>query len=206
MLKDFDIAFTKKIRDWFSNTIYANTALVYNVAYNLVDDPTTELKFPLISIYRPNGFELRNEQNFAAKRSGIEYLYNGVDKENHMARFISARLPYQIDIYTKSPEDLDDITEDIMHAFNLFPTIEVKQYDEVSNEHYEEKYDIIYSSGPDEQSEFLNDDRIYHYALVYEISNARLVNFRKIKGITSTEVHINETPEDQEEDEEEYEE
>ena len=60
MLKDFDVAFTKKVRTWFSNTIYANTALVYNVAYNLVDDPTTELKFPLISIYRPTGFSLNN--------------------------------------------------------------------------------------------------------------------------------------------------
>ena len=49
-LNDFDIAFVNKIKAWFSNTIYANTAIVYNVAYNLVDDPTVVLKFPLISI------------------------------------------------------------------------------------------------------------------------------------------------------------
>jgi len=151
MLKDFDNAFTNKIKKWYSNTVYANTAIVYNVAYNLVDDPTTELRFPLISIYRPNGFVLNNNQNFAAKRQGIEYYYNQDDNKSSLARFITVTLPYQLDIYTKSPEDLDDITENIMQALNFEPTLTVSQTDKEINEEYAERYDIVYNNGPVEQ-------------------------------------------------------
>jgi len=190
MLKDFDNAFTNKIKSWFSNTVYANTAIVYNVAYNLVDDPTTELRFPLISIYRPNGFNLSTMQSFAAKRQGIEYFYNEDDNKSSLARFIAVNLPYQLDIYTKSPEDLDDITENIMQALNFEPTLTVSQRDSDTNENYVERYDIIYNNGPVEQSEFQNGDRIYHYSIVYEIPNARLVNFKTHKSIDTTDVKV----------------
>lgn len=205
MLKDFDNAFAHKIKAWFSNTIYANTAIVYNVAYNLVDDPSVELRFPLISIYRPTGFELRPNQNFAAKRQGIEYYYNETTDQAGLARFLTVLLPYQLDIYARSPEDLDDITENIMQALNFDPILEVKQIDDMttynedvtvdgvtetvtSNAEYVERYDIVYSNGPSEQSEFQNDDRIYHYSIVYEIPNARLVNFKTHKTIETSSV------------------
>lgn len=191
MLKDFDNAFTNKIKGWFSNTIYANTAIIYNVAYNLVDDPTTELRFPLISIYRPTGFSLSPNQNFAAKRQGIEYFYNQDDNKSSLARFITANLPYQLDIYTKSPEDLDDITENIMQALNFDPTLTVHQRDGETGNDYVERYDITYNNGPVEQSEFQNGDRIYHYSVVYEISNARLVNFKTQKSVDTTELETN---------------
>jgi len=190
MLKDFDNAFTNKIKKWFSNTIYANTAIVYNVAYNLVDDPTTELRFPLISIYRPAGFSLSEKQNFAAKRQGIEYYYNQDDNKSSLARFMSAVLPYQLDIYTKSPEDLDDITENIMQALNFEPTLTVSQKDAETGEIYSERYDIVYSNGPAEQSEFQNGDRIYHYSIVYEIPNARLVNFKTQQSVGEVELGV----------------
>ena len=74
MLNDFDEALTNKIKAWYSNTIYANTALVYNVAYNLVEDSTTELRFPLISIYRPGGFDVVETQTFAARKRGIKKI------------------------------------------------------------------------------------------------------------------------------------
>ena len=184
-LKDFDIAFTNKIKDWYSNTIYANTAIVYNVAYNLVDDPTTELRFPLVSIYRPSGFSLSETQTFAARKRGIEYYYDDLVNTTGFARFITAKLPYQIDIYAKSPETLDDITENIMQALNLAQKLEVIQIDTKNNKEYKESYDITYESGPVEQSEFQDGDRVYHYSLAYNIDNARLLNFRDIKDVTS---------------------
>lgn len=189
MLKDFDIAFTNKIKAWYSNTIYANTAVIYNVAYNLVDDATVQLRFPLISIYRPNGFEMTDTQTFAATRKGIEYFYNNSTHESGHARFLTVNLPYQLEIYTKSPEDLNDITENLMQALNFDPTVEVTQINEDNNENYTERYDITYSNGPSEQSEFQNDDRVYHYSIVYEIRNARLVNFKTVPGIETTEVN-----------------
>lgn len=184
-LKDFDIAFTNKIKDWYSNTIYANTAIVYNVAYNLVDDPTTELRFPLVSIYRPSGFSLSETQTFAARKRGIEYYYDDLVNTTGFARFITAKLPYQIDIYAKSPETLDDITENIMQALNLAQKLEVIQIDTKNNKEYKESYDITYESGPVEQSEFQDGDRVYHYSLAYNIDNARLLNFRDITDVTS---------------------
>lgn len=190
MLKDFDNSFTNKVKGWFSNTIYANTAIIYNVAYNLVDDPTTELRFPLISIYRPTGFSLAQNQSFAARRQGIEYYYNQDDNKSSLARFITASLPYQIDIYTKSPEDLDDITENVMQALNFEPTLTVRQKDDETGETYEERYDIMYNNGPVEQSEFQNGDRIYHYSVVYEIPNARLVNFKTRKSVDTVDVSV----------------
>lgn len=190
MLKDFDIAFTNKIKGWFSNTIYANTALVYNVAYNLVDDPKTVLKFPLISIYRPAGFELDPVQTFAARKQGIEYYYDDVSKKSSMARFLVAKLPYQIDVYTKTPESLDDITEDIMQALNLDTKLRVIQEDSSTGQVYDESYDIVYSNGAAEQSEFANDDRVYHYSMVYEIRSARLVNFRTVPTVEDITIEV----------------
>ena len=107
-----------------------------------------------------------------------------------MARFLSVSLSYQLDIYTKSPEDLDDITEDIMQAFNFDPTLTVVQQNDLIDTVYSERYDIIYNNGPVEQSEFSNDDRVYHYSLVYEIPNARLVNFKSGKAIETGEVTV----------------
>lgn len=186
-LKDFDIAFTNKIKAWYSNTIYANTAIVYNVAYNLVDDPTTELRFPLISIYRPDGFALSGTQTFAARKRGIEFFYDEEADVRGVARFITVNLPYQIDIYAKSPEALDDITEHIIHALNLDQKLTVSQVDKKNNQAYVEAYDIIYSGGPSELSEFQDGDRVYHYSLAYDINNARILNFKdgRAKDITS---------------------
>ena len=193
MLKDFDIAFTNKVKAWYSNTIYANTAIIYNVAFELVDQtdfPDIVLKFPMISIYRPSGFSLNKNQNFAARKQGIEYFYDSVESKSNMARFISVNLPYQLDIYAKSPESLDDITEHLMQAFNFASTLEVTQVDSNTGQEYKESYDIIYNNGPVEQSEFTNGDRVYHYSLVYEITNARIVNFKEIKSIDQTEVDV----------------
>jgi hypothetical protein len=187
MLKDFDIAFTNKVLGWYSNTIYANTAIIYNVAFNLVDDPTTVLTFPMIGIYRPTGFEINKNQSFAARKRGIDYSYNEDDKEFSFARFISVTLSYQLDIYAKSPEDLDDITENIIQSFNLFQEIEVTQVDPVTDINYTESYVITHTAGPAELSEFQNGDRIYHYSLVYDIQNARLVTSRQVKEINTVE-------------------
>lgn len=196
MLKDFDIAFTNKVKAWFSNTIYANTAVVYNVAYNLVDDATVQLRFPLISIYRPTGFEMAATQTFGSNKKGIEYFYNDQTNESGHARFLTVILPYQLDIYTKSPEDLDDITENIMQAFNFDSTLTVSQVDDNNNQVFEERYDITYNNGPVEQSEFDNDDRVYHYSLVYAIRNARLVNFKTVPGIDEIKIDIDAEGED----------
>jgi hypothetical protein len=188
MLKDFDIAFTNKIKAYYSNTVYANTAIVYNVAYNLVDDPTVKLEFPMISIYRPTGFNVAPMQNFAAKRRGIEFYQDGTALTRSMARFIMVQLAYQLDIYAKSPEELDDMTEELMHALSLDPSLQVSQYDAVIAQNFTETYSLVYNNGPVEQSEFQNGDRVYHYSVVYQIDTARLLNFKDDGVVVTPEI------------------
>lgn len=190
MLIDFDLAFLNKIKDYYSNTIYANTALVYNVAYNLAEDPKLKLAFPLISIYRPTGFELVTAQNFAARKRGLEYYFDGTEGTANMARFITVNLVYQLDIYAKSPESLDNITEEIMQALNLDSTLEVKQLDDAVEQYFTDNYDITHNNGPVEQSEFQNGDRVYHYSLAYQIENARLINFKDAKLVTDIDFTV----------------
>lgn len=190
MLKDFDIAFTNKIKAYWSNTIYANTAIVYNVAYNLVEDPTVQLKFPLISIYRPTGFELAPHQNFAARKRGLTLYYNESTGKAINVRYVIANLPYQIDIYAKSPEVLDDMTEELIQALSLDSKLEVSQYDSENNVYFTDTYDITYSAGPNEQSEFQNDDRVYHYSLLYNINNAYLINFKPETLVSDVDIGL----------------
>jgi len=194
MLKDFDIAFTEKVKSWFPNTIYASTDIVYNVAFNLVDIPTMKLTFPMISIYRPSGFEVNKNQNFAARKRGIDFAQNDVNSDYALARFVTVTLPYQLDIYAKSQEDLNDVIENIIQAFNIYQKLEVTQHDVLNDVNYVESYDITYSSGPVEQSEFTNGDRVYHYSIVYEIINARLITSKVVtqaKTVT-TDIAIDE--------------
>jgi hypothetical protein len=184
-LKDYDIAFTNKVKAWYSNTIWSPTDITYNVIYNLVEDnPLKEaLSFPLISIYRPGGFSQNNTQTFAARKRGIVYYRDSQGNKKGMARFLSLNLPYQIDVYAKSIEDLSDVVEHLMFAFNLDQKIIVTQVDVANDKYFSESYDITYNSGPQEQSEFQNDDRVYHYSIAYDILNARILNFKNTPDI-----------------------
>jgi hypothetical protein len=85
-------------------------------------------------------------QTFGATRKGIEYFYNNQTHKSSHARFLTVNLPYQLEVYTKSPEDLNDITENLMQALNFDPTVEVTQLNESNDEDYIERYDITYSN------------------------------------------------------------
>ena len=185
MLKDFDVAFTNKIKAWYSNTIFAETSLVYNVAYNLVDtNPFKKaLQFPLVSIYRPSGFSVQTNQNFAARKRGIPVFEDAVTHEKTMARWLVVNLPYQIDIYSKTPEDREDLTEQLLHALSLDQYLTVSQNDKESGKDYVESYDIEYDAGPVDNSTFDEGDRIYHYALTYDVKGAKIINFKGTPAI-----------------------
>lgn len=187
MLADFDKALLAKIKAYYPNTIFANTAIVYNVAYSLATDSTLKLSFPMINIYRPTGFSLVDEQNFAAKLRGIPFAYLEDTDKIDIARFLTVNLAYQLDIYAKSMEELSEITMQIMQALNFDPHVTVTQADTENGKSYMERYQLTYNNGPVEQSEFTNDDRIYRYAVVYEIKNARVVNFKLTPAVTETQ-------------------
>lgn len=177
MITDFDNAVLSHIKQVFPNTYYANTAIVYNVVYNLADKDSLgfALQFPFISIYRPTGFEVSKKQNFAARRIGHYFDYK--DGIPTAARFMLARLPYQFDIYAKSQEQLNDISEQFMKYLNFRPVVLVNQQLNAETI-YSEQYLLNFESGANELSEFTNDDRVYHYAFVYAIDEAKIVDFK----------------------------
>lgn len=178
MPNDFDNAVLSHIKKIYPNTYYANTAIVYNVVYSLADIDTLgfKLTFPLISIYRPTGFSLKDSQPLAARRygHGVGSTWKGQDIK---ARYITVDLPYQIDIYAKSQEQLNTMVAEIIKYLHFEPTIQVNQSSATTE--YIETYDITYVSGPHEASEFTNDDRVYHYAVVFDIKNAKLISFTR---------------------------
>lgn len=130
MITDFDRAFLRKIKKVYSNTQYADAALVYNTAYRLIDlEDNAVLKFPLINIFRPSGFERKPEQNFAARKRGEPLYVDKTTNEVIYVRYMRARLPYQLDIYAETHEQVNELTEQIMKYLDLDSTLEVTQYD-----------------------------------------------------------------------------
>lgn len=190
MVGDFDKAILKKVQKVWPNTIYANTAVTYNAVYSGGNSPVEgELRFPLINIYRPDGYELLPIQTLPGRLQGYT-MEQEEDEQLYQGRFLFAKLAYQFNIFAKTLEELDHITNDILTMFSLAPTLEVTQKSLDNSIIHEETYDITYLRGPTEQSTFDSGDRIYTYAIAYEIASAKLLNFRKVSKVTDVEVKV----------------
>lgn len=187
-LNNYDVSMLKKVKAWFSNTIYANTAITYNTIYNLLDGVENKMKVPLINIYRPTGFELVPMQAFTARKQGV--LINTVDGLGLGARYITVNLMYQLDVYAKTPEDINNMLETIIKTFNFYPEITLIHKDNKTGREFKETYEIEYLSGPHEQSEFNNDDRVYRQYIQYTIKNAKIYDFTDYAEIIETDVNI----------------
>lgn len=130
MITDFDRAFLQKVKKVYSNTQYADSALTYNTAYRLTDlEDTAELRFPLINIFRPSGFERRPIQTFAARKRGEIYFVNPQTNKVVYNRYQRVRLPYQLDFYAETHEQVNELSEQIMKYLDLESTLEVEQKD-----------------------------------------------------------------------------
>lgn len=195
MITDFDSAFLNKIKAVWPNTQYANTQIAYYAAYDSVADPTAKLQFPLINIYRPSGYALLPAQTMAARYEGV-YVYDRENEKLYQARFVMANLTYQLDFYATTLESVAEITSDIIHMLSLSPILTVTQSSANNAVNYTESYEISYNTGPRDESDFSEGQRLYRYVLVYELKNVRLVNFKEvtevkeIKAILNTEQNI----------------
>lgn len=191
MPSNFDIAFLNKIKAVWKNTIYSNLAVTYQNVMDSTTNPNSKLELPLINIYRPEGFRLNENQTIAARLQGIPLKDNNDEGIEYAARFLVATLDYQLDFYGTSTEMLDEITKDIMHMLSLTPTLTVKQEDRTGRFSYTETYQIKYSQGPRDVSEFDDGQRVYRYAMVYTVDVARLVNFRQLYRLDGLELDVN---------------
>lgn len=195
MPNEIDIAFKNKLQNYFPRAIWTPTELAYNTAYNLVDNPTLVMEFPFISVYRPDPPKPNETQTFSARRIGYPYASSleidsstedklGVRKVNHYARYIVADLIYQIEVYARTQEEVDTIIKELMFAFSLDPVLYVEHYDSRLKTTLNQRYEIEYHNGPVDQSEFQDNDRIYHQAIAYIIKSAKLFNYKPISSIS----------------------
>ena len=190
MVGDFDLAFLNKVRAVWPNTIYANTAITYNAIYSGGIAPDTEgkMKFPLLNVYRME-FKPNPTQTLGARLSG--YNDDFIDGNKIIStRYITTNLAYQINIFAKTLEELDQLTNDILIMFSLDPNLEVKQYSRNKEYSRTEDYQVTYLNGPVEQTSTDNDDRIYTYAVVYELKNAKLMHFKEVKLSQELEIEV----------------
>lgn len=190
MPNNFDTAFLNKIKSVWKNTIYSNIAVTYQNVMDSADSPNTKLELPLINIYRPEGYSLNENQTITARLQGVPLKDIENNDTEYTARFITATLDYQLDFFGTSTEMLDDITKDISHMLSLTPTLTVTQLDRTRKFSYTETYQIKYSQGPRDVSEFDDGQRIYRYAMVYAIDTARLVNFRQVYKLDGVEINV----------------
>lgn len=184
-INNYDNQILNKVKSWYNNTIFADTAIVYNTIYNLMDNTKDKFKVPMMSIYRPRGFDLVPMQSFAATKQGLLY-----GSEELGARYIVVNLMYQIDIYAKTPEELNSMAVAVIKGFEYSPTLEVVHKDPKTEKEFKESYEINYLSGPVQQSEFSNDNRVYRYYIQYEIKNAKLYDFSDLSKIIEVETEL----------------
>lgn len=177
----YDEAILDKVKESWSNVIYANTAITYNTIYQLGDGQHKEMKVPLINIYRPSGFELTDMQNFSARRQG--QILGATDGDTLRGRFLSATLIYQFDFYDKTYEQLNATVIQFMQTMNAIPMLEVKHKDAATGFEFVEYYELQYLGGPEEQSEFDSNNHVYRYYVQYEIKKAKLYDFTEVKNI-----------------------
>lgn len=193
MVNDFDRAILEKLKKVWPNTQYANTVIAYYTAYDATNDPNSKLQFPMINIYRPEGYRQTPDQMMASRFAGMwqTLTEEGKPDINYMIRFLVVNLEYQIDVFASSDEMLDEVLEDLQHMLSLDPTLEVRQTDKSGKLYFDEAYMLQYITGPVPNSEFGDGQRLYRSSIAYGISNARLANFRLVDLVDDVDLDVN---------------
>jgi len=160
----YDKAVTAKIKKLFSNTVYQNR----NFLFHTVTDKGGSVKFPLIGVYRPDGWGISKDNSWIQT---INYLLG--------IREIKIDISYQIDLYANTREDLEEITAELVLYLLRNPGI-VVHYESVDKSlAMDIKTYLKYVSGPEKTSE--PDDttvgRFYRNTLVFSLDAAKLINF-----------------------------
>lgn len=161
----YDVAVTNKIKDLFYNTVYQDRDFVKHT----VTDKSSVVKFPLISVFRPDGWSVSSTQN--TWKASVAYLND--------LRTVYVDMNYQIDLYANTREQLEEITAELVLYLLKNPVVSVKYLSADESEYITVTSTLRYVSGPERTSEM--DDtaggRVYRYTLVFALNNAVLVNF-----------------------------
>lgn len=187
-VKVFDAAVKAKIKNVFRNTEFQSRDLTFKT----ITDREGKVQFPLISIFRPDGWSVDESKTWI---EGREFL-NGYQQ-------IPIDLSYQIDIYASTREDLEGLAAEIVLYLLRNPGIKVHYESADGSSAIDMSTSLEYVSGPERTSEI--DDstvgRPYRYTLVFKLVNAYVINFAGDKAGEDgyypkiTEVIVKVTPE-----------
>lgn len=159
----YDKALTAKIKALFDNTVFQARDLTLKT----VTDTKAEVKFPLVSIFRPDGWSIDSSTwNLETK------FLNGIHQ-------IPVNLVYTIDIYARTREDLETFTSELLLYLLRNRGIQVVYTSADGSELANVRTSLDYVSGPERTSE-LDDKTVgrpYRYTLTFKLSNAYIYEF-----------------------------
>lgn len=165
----YDYAVVSLFKQIFKNSVYQEPELVLKT----VTDTVGEVKLPLISIFRPDGWTLASQNNDVA----IKNFVNGM-------QFLYVNFRYQIDLWANTREDLEQLATEIVLFLARNPGIKVTYYSADGSSCVDVNISLKYFSGPDRTNERLDDTtlgRLYRYTFVYTVLNAGILAFQPDK-------------------------
>lgn len=137
-----------------------------------------KVEFPLVSIYRPGGFS-RSDFNTTFHNLGL-YIVSTNTGKNFSFRVVNVDLEYTVEIASRTREDLEKLTAELILFFTQRPNLEMKLYmtNDVSDGYVESKFPVRYVSGPEDVS-FLEEEEtgiLYRYVFRLSVDRAWLYN------------------------------
>ncbi len=160
----YDSAVKAKIKSLFSNTEFQSREFIFKT----VTDRKGEINFPLISIFRPDGWSLSSDNTWNLEQRFLDGIHQ-----------VKVDLSYQIDIYANTRKDLEELTAELVLYLLRNPGIKV-HYESVDKKSAVDVMTYLsYVSGPERTSE-LDDTTVgrpYRYTLTYTLKSAVLLGF-----------------------------
>jgi len=182
----YDESIMYMFRDVFDNCVFAPTDEAFRKSAQRRsdedDEPTGEVKLPLISIWREN-VSATPDQNWRQLRSGIRYghEYDEVeetdDKENYIfLHALKMRIDYQIDIWATSRRLTDDLFTELVFWLMQSPKVQISK---VMPDDYEDDFNFYlqledFTDNSDITS-FRQEGRIYRITITSFIEDARII-------------------------------
>lgn len=167
MLYLYDRAVVKKLQNLYPRVIYAPVNQVYQ--RYLGANQNQLIQFPALSVWRVNQtfnpFNARSQLNTPSMR-------NRVPGRDQLEAIYSMQIPltYQLDIWTKTDIDRDDMFTELMYALTLYPDIVIVYRGERIS------FPLIIESADDttQINDFENIGDLFRMSISLTIESARL--------------------------------
>lgn len=182
----YDSAVVEKMKEVFSNTLYAPTDEAFKRCAEL---NSGKVMIPMISIYRPSAFEIDNRnynkpEFFKGRRMellepelGEGETYLDVDPEKiRNIRSLSVMLRYQMDVWGDRMNVVNEITKELIFFLLEFPNIEVKE--PISG--MDMKFSVQLEEGITDNTDimgFQDRGKVYRNTIEFFVREARLFSY-----------------------------